>query len=219
MILLIALSFIGLGFYLQTDDNTITANLHISVYQPLVINRNGTHADKYVENADYRVLCATAYPLDTEFTLTITNMKTLAKKEYVISDVYNGKDIGVFDSGTYKLELYENTQLLQTDYIVLSSKNLEDDGKWDYSIYIMDGFYNTAVPNQIILDEDTCKLIDIWAFTIHTDQAYVVCQFFDTNIIDGTGRLEGEFYFLPDRYYFNNAVASNKMDEIIMDIG
>ncbi len=217
LILLVSLSSIGLSFYLQPNDNTITANLHLSVYQPLVINRDGTYVDKYLEDADYRVLCWASYPLDTKFTLILTNTKTLEKNEYVISDVYGGKDIGVFDSGRYKLELYKDTELLQTDYIVLSSKNLENDGKWDHTIYIMDGFYNMAVPKQIILDEDTCKLIDTWAFTIYTDAAYMF-QVFDTDIVDGVGAFEGEFYFLPGRYYLNNAVTSTKIDEIIIDV-
>lgn len=217
LILLFTLSSIGLGFYLQSNDNTITANLHLSVYQPLVINRGGTYVDKYLENADYRVLCAAAYPLDTEFTLIITNTKTLEKNEYVISDVYGGKDIGVLDSGTYKLELYKGLKLLQTDRIVLSSKNIENNGEWDYSIYIMDGFYDTAVLKHIMLNEDTRKVIDTWAFTIHTDTAYVY-QIFHTNLVDGSGIFEGEFYFLPGRYYLNNAVTSSKMNEAILDI-
>ncbi len=218
VILLIALSSVGLGFYLKSDNNTIAANLHISVYRPLVINQDGTYVDKYLEDADYRVLCAATYPLGTKFTLIITNMKTLEKNEYVISDVYGGKDIGLFDSGRYKLELYENAELLQTDYIVLSSKNLENDGKWDYSIYTMDGFYSAAIPKQIILNEATCKIIDTWAFTIYTESAYVY-QIFDTDIVDGIGTFEGKFYFLPGRYFLNNAVTSSKMEEIIMDIG
>lgn len=217
LILLVSLSSIGLGFYLQSGNNSISANLHLSVYHPLVINRGGTYVDEYLEDADYRVLCAASYPLDTKFTLTITNMKTLEKNEYVISDVYGGKDIGVFDAGRYKLELYDGTELFQTDYIVLSSKNLENDGNWDYTIYTMDGFYNMAVPKQIILDEATCKLIDTWAFTIYTDAAYVY-RIFDTDIVNGVGAFEGEFYFLPGRYYLNNAVTSGKMNEIIIDI-
>lgn len=217
LILLVSLASIGLGFYLQSNDNTVTANLHLSVYQPLVINRNGTYVDEYLEDADCRVLCAAAYPLDTRFTLVLTNMKTLEKNEYVISDVYGGKDIGVFNSGRYKLELYEGTELLQTDYIVLSSKNLENDGKWNHIIYIMEGFYNTAVPKRIILDERTCKLIDTWAFTIYTDSAYIY-QIFDTDIVSDVGAFEGEFYFLPGRYYLNNAVNPHKMNEIIIDV-
>ena len=218
LILLIALSSIVLGFYLHSANNTITANLHLSVYQPLVVNRGGTYVDEYLQDTDYRVLCATVYPLDTKFTLTLTNMRTLEKNEYVISDVYAGKDIGVVESGSYKLDLYDGTELLQTDHIALTSKNLEDDGKWNYCIYIMDGFFNKSVQNHVILGEDTCKVIDTWAFTIHTDVAYM-SQIFYTDVVDDVGTFEGEFYFLPGRYYLNNAVTTSKMNEIIMDIG
>ena len=218
LVLLITLSSIVLGFYLQPADNTITANLHLSVYQPLVVNRGGTYVDDYLEDTDYRVLCATAYPLDTKFTLILTNQKTLEKNEYLISDVYSGKDIGAFNSGSYKLDLYNGAELLQTDYIVLTSKNLEDDGKWNYCVYIMDGFYNKAVRNQVILGKDAYKEIDIWAFTIHTDGAYVSSVFY-TDVVDDVGTFEGEFYFLPGRYYLNNAVTISKMDEILLDIG
>lgn len=217
MILLIAFSSIGLGFYLQSEDNTITTNLHVSVYQPIVVNKEGSYVDKYLENADYRVVSASAYPLDTKFTLTITNMKTLEKNEYEISDVYNGKDIGVFDSGKYKLELYNDTKLLQTDHIILSSKNLENNGSWDYSIYVMDGFYDRAVSKQIMLDANTCKLIDTWAFTIHSDETYMN-QIFDTHTVGESGIFEGDFYFLPGKYYLNNAVDPSEMKELVMDI-
>lgn len=218
LILLIALSSIVLGFYLQPANNTIKASLHLSVYQPLVVNQGGTYVDEYLEDSDYRVLCAAAYPLDTKFTITLTNTKTLEKNEYVISDVYGGKDIGVFESGSYKLDVYDGTELLQTDHIVLTSKNLEDDGKWNYCIYIMDGFFNKALQNKVILGEDVNKVIDIWAFTIHTDAAYVY-QIFYTDVIDDVGTFEGEFYFLPGRYYLNNAITTSKMDKIIIDIG
>lgn len=218
LVLFIALSSIALGFYLKSANNTITANLHLSVYQPLVVNRGGTYVDEYLEDTDYRVLCAAAYPLDTKFTLTITNTKTLEKNEYVISDVYGGKDIGIFESGSYRLDLYDGTELLQTDHIVLTSKNLEDDGGWNYCIYTMDGFFDKALQNKIILGADANKVIDTWVFTIYTDAAYVY-QIFYTDVVDDVGTFEGEFYFLPGRYYLDNAVTTSKMDEIIIDIG
>lgn len=217
LILIITLSSIGLDFYLRPSDNSISANLHLSIYQPVVINRGGTYVDDYLKNADYRVLCATSYPLDTKFTLTLTNTKTWEKNEYIVSDVYGGKDVGTFESGVYKLEIYADKDLLQTDYIVLSSQNLEDDGKWEYAVYIMDGFYNKALKKQVVLGKDTCEVIDTWAFTIHTDTAYMY-QIFYTDIVDDVGTFEGEFYFLPGRYYLNNAVEPTMMDQIILDI-
>ena len=216
ILLIVCLSFV-LKFYLQPEPNTVSANLHLSVYKPTVVNMNGTFSDEYLENVNYRVLCSTPYPLDTTFGVVITNMKTYEKNEYIISDVYGGGNIGIVDSGRYKLELYVNSELRQIDEICLSTMNLDGTGAWSYSIYVFDDFYTQAVKKTICLGESEYKLVQIPSFSIHSDSVYMY-PIFKTDFIDNAGTFEGDFYFLPGRYYLNNAVTPTNMNEIVIDI-
>lgn len=220
LLLLVASSSFLLNFYLQINSGSISAKLHIGIYQPMVINVNGSEVDKFVDDANYRVLCATAYPLNTKFSIVLTNTKTLEKNEYVIYDVYNGGYIGEIDSGNYKVDVYINSELKQSDKITLSSDNLDDNAEWPYTVYIMNDFYSYAIKNDIVLGKENYEAIEIPTFSISLNPSIAhICELFETNFLDQSGTFEGEFYFGPGTYYLNNAVRPSSMEAITINVG
>ena len=187
------------------------------MYKPVVVKIDGTQSDRFLVDSNYRVLASATHPLDTQFTIVVTNMKTLERNEYIIFDVYNGKQIGTMSSGKYKLELYIDSELCATEVIELTTQNLDEAGEWKHRIYVFAEFYDKAVQKEVVLGSAAYCAVEFPDFGICSDDVYEHA-IFDTAFTDENGALEGEFYFLPGRYYWVNAVSPTEMERIIIDV-
>lgn len=210
VVLIVCISSIVLSFYLQPSPNEIYSNLTINVYEPLVVSKDGNCMDKYTIDPEYSVLCGKDLPLDANVSLEITNMKTFEKNKYDLFNVYEGQQLSGVCSGKYRVKTYVNNKLVQTNDIELSSENLEDDGRWCYSIYVMNDFFDVAQEQNINLSRDEHKKVVIPAYTIHSDDASIYC-IFEEGYNEESEMLLGKYYFAPGLYYLNNAVYPTDM--------
>ena len=210
LIIVVCVFSVILTFYLKPSPNEIQANLMLKVYKPLVISTNGNYKDKYTIDPEYSVLCGKDLPLDANVSLEITNLKTFEKNKYNLFNASEGQQILGVSSGKYRIEVYEDGNLVQTHDIELSSENLEDDGRWCYSIYIVNDFFDVAQEQNINLSRDEHKKVVIPAYTIHSDDASVYC-IFEEGYNEESEMLLGKYYFVPGLYYLNNAVYPTDM--------
>lgn len=216
LILVVCLSNIFLTYYLKPAPNEIHANLSINVYEPLVISKNGNYKDNYTIKPEYSVLCGSRLPLGTDLSIKLTNLKTFQNNKYDIFDVSQGKIISNISSGKYKVEIYINNKLAQTNNIELSANNLGDDGQWQYSAYVIGDFFSVATREKIKIPIEDYEKIAVPVYTIYSDKTYI-CSMFKEEYNEELGELEGDYYFVPDVYYLNNAVNPTEMETIVID--
>lgn len=213
VILLGIVTSLILSFLFVQADNIFSADLCLSIYRPLVINQDSTYNDEYLIDANYRVLCAVPYPKGTKFKLEIKNLLSWETRKYDITDVKSERNIGKYLQGKYMIKIYKDGELIQEDIIDLSYSNTKNDGKWHCNIFTIKGFYDEAISKKIIIGADNRKRLHYFTFTIRSENN-CICPEFATNVVNYYGQFEGDFYFIPGKYYLNNVAEPDKMKKI-----
>ena len=220
LILLIIVLFVGLSSYLEVvNRDQITADLQISVADPVVINKNGTQKDSFVDGADFLVVSYnTRFVIDA--TVTLKNVYTL--EEYTYHPVC---DDGIFSvaeikSGKYNITVFTSSEEIYKGTIVLNRSNvLNSNGKdiWDFTAFVFGDFESQAKERWIPLSSRQSD-IEYPVFTIDTDNCNTMLIF--ASQIDSTndGMMQGSFLMLPGQYELNNAVSGSTMKPLVFDI-
>ncbi len=218
-ILVIIIAFVGLSAYLEiVNRDQITADLQISVADPIVINKNGTQTDSFVEGADYLVVSSDRrFVIDA--TVTLENIDTWEKYTYHPVSANGAFSIASVKSGRYDIRISTGNHEIYRETIVLNRSNVlspEGDDVWDFTAHIMDGFEAKAKGRRILIgnrQED----IEYPVFTIYTENGDS-SLIFASEVDPQDGSLTGTFWMLPGRYELNNAVSGSNMETYTFDV-
>jgi hypothetical protein len=220
IILLIIISFVVLSAYLEiVNRDLFTADFQISVADPVVMIKNGTQKDSFIEDADYLVVSYnTRFIIDA--TVTLENIKTLEKYTYHPVSVDGVFSIAGIKSGKYIVTvLTGNDEIYQKTVTLDRSNVLNSEGKdtWDFTAFIMDGFEQKAKECTLSL-RDRQRDIEYPVFTIHSNNCNTLFIFASEIDPQNNGALTGTFMLLPGHYSITNAVSNSTMEPFEFDV-
>ena len=199
LILVVIVAYVLLSSYLEiVNRDQITADLHITVADPRVVNVNGSETDSFVADADYIVV---AYNKRFVINATVIMENTATKEKYTFHPQSNNGvfTFSDFKSGQYdviiltgKKEIYRNTIVLNRSNIL----NYNGNDVWDFTAYIFDDFISNTIEFTITLSNAQFNR-DYPIFTIHDGNSNT-CYIFSSEIDQkNNNKMAGKFYGYP----------------------
>ena len=226
LFMIIAIAYAANCTYVEiVNMDQIYADLYITIALPHLVNIGGKETDRFIENANYKVLASNRIlPFDT--TIELFNVKT--RERFVYNPIFAdfGENLSYrlanISSGEYDVKIYVDDYPPYEERIILNSQNFYSDDevgiyKWDFTAYIFDGFYNDALCFDIYLG-DVKDLIIQPLFGISYEDGDMIAMFHAEVDWNDNGHMAGKFYGYRDVYYVDSLMTASTMETVIVDI-
>ena len=190
--------------------NQIFADLVLNIGEPYVVNVDGIDPDRFVKDANYRVV---SYNNGTSINATIELINTKTGEKSVYKTVFLGDENRLVNigSGEYIIRITTDEYLTYEEHIILDSTNINWDGTknvWDFTAFMFEDFFSQAHSLDVNIRNYEFE-VEYPVFMIYNENTCITVPFRSEVDWEKDGLLSGEFWGYNEAYTIGNCVSSD----------